>query len=175
MVENKTTENQTGSTSSSEAIIVPLSNTSIQSLTPVQQELLILFFEKHFESTKGLFNNKDETKFFLDKVSKEMNLPLEGLTKLYKKGKNSYFASMKRLPAETMINQINTEGQALKEAVFNDSTKDIIAKSHEIMDINDKIAKVNQLYNVSPTTNIFFQQDFKPEDLLNPKNYTEEN
>ncbi len=140
-------------------------------LTGLQAELLKIFFEKHFTNSKGLFNEPDSKSYLIKQVSQEFSISEDKLEKLYKKAKDEYFTSYKRLPAEALINQINAEAQTLKEETYNNSNKDIGDKTKIIMDVNDKVAKINQLYDISPVTNIYFKQEFKSEDLLNSDNF----
>lgn len=146
---------------------------SPESLTIFQNKMITVYFEKHLESNKGIFNNEAEKSLLISNVAKEMGLTLPQTELLYKRAKDNFYQSIKRLPAEVIINQINAEGQILKEEVYNTSTKDITAKSHEIMDINDKLAKINKLYDIAPQTNIYFKQDIDVNDLLNPDNFKE--
>lgn len=140
-------------------------------LTRLQSEMLKTYFTQHFETSRGVFNDQNDRTKLLARISEELSVPVAKLDKLYKQGKDAYYASIKRIPAEALINQINAEAQILKEDVYNTSEKDIADKAKAIVLINDQISKVNQLYDVSPTTNIFFQQNLNPADLLNPAKF----
>lgn len=143
-----------------------LTTTPQRSLSKIEKDLLKIYMEKHLESSKGIFDDEKEKKWLIKTISTELSIPEKDVAKLYKKAKEDYFASIKRLPAETQINQINAEAEILKQEVYNNSTEDILYKAKEIMNINDKLAKINKLYDANPVTNIYFETDLDINELM---------